>query len=336
MSSNASPDEADWFTELMAMQDAIANLKISPSATEYGVDLNIDDEDPSASEDDFDELFDEILGDDDTYSSDDLGNDTFDERWLGKKAYAYSARNPHGLNGDQLADKLMSVLSSRDSDETLQGTLADILGYEDLDLVAELISHRQEIVSAAQSAAPAPGGGEDAIYRLMTREQREEALRQADIEHKSRPLGPSLKDPINNYPHIYRAHDAGNVLSAFGTKYALPLGSTDTDHKFYKEIMIPPPKVGQVKGKERLVPIREMDMLCQNTFKGLTSLNRMQSLLYSVAYKTNENMLVCAPTGAVRFPFPLICAHVYREWELIRYIRVKRMLRCLQSYTVLR
>jgi antiviral helicase SLH1 len=47
------------------------------------------------------------------------------------------------------------------------------------------------------------------------------------------------------------------------------------------------------------VQISEMDGLCQETFKGYKSLNRMQSLVYPVAYKTNENMLICAPTGAV-------------------------------------
>ena len=34
------------------------------------------------------------------------------------------------------------------------------------------------------------------------------------------------------------------------------------------------------------------------TFKNYKNLNKMQSLVYPVAYNTNENMLVCAPTGA--------------------------------------
>jgi antiviral helicase SLH1 len=45
--------------------------------------------------------------------------------------------------------------------------------------------------------------------------------------------------------------------------------------------------------------IAEMDGLCQRTFRGYQSLNRMQSLVYPVAYQTSENMLICAPTGAV-------------------------------------
>lgn len=50
---------------------------------------------------------------------------------------------------------------------------------------------------------------------------------------------------------------------------------------------------------QKLVEITEMDGLCKRTFSGYKTLNRMQSLVYPVAYHTNENMLICAPTGAV-------------------------------------
>lgn len=187
-------------------------------------------------------------------------------------------------------------------DDQLQSSLADMLGYDDLDLVMELIQHRPEIIACcARVSAVQEGGGEDALLKLMTPEQREEALRQADIEHKSRPLGPKLTDPSINYPHVYRAHEAGNTLSAFGKKYSLPLGSTRKDEKDYEEISIPATKVGTVRTGESLVKIKDMDMICQNTFKGYKQLNRMQSLVYPVAYTTNENLLICAPTGAVSF-----------------------------------
>jgi len=35
------------------------------------------------------------------------------------------------------------------------------------------------------------------------------------------------------------------------------------------------------------------------------TLNRLQSIVFPVAYGSNENMLVCAPTGAVR-PCPQV------------------------------
>lgn len=59
---------------------------------------------------------------------------------------------------------------------------------------------------------------------------------------------------------------------------------------------------------EKLVLLEELDGLCQGTFKGYKSLNRMQSLVYPVAYQTNENMLVCAPTGAGKTDVAMLTA----------------------------
>ena len=33
-------------------------------------------------------------------------------------------------------------------------------------------------------------------------------------------------------------------------------------------------------------------------FRNTKSLNRIQSVVFDTAYKTNENLLICAPTGA--------------------------------------
>jgi hypothetical protein len=70
-----------------------------------------------------------------------------------------------------------------------------------------------------------------------------------------------------------------------------------------------------------------MDGLCRETFKGYKSLNRMQSLVYPVAYQTSENMLICAPTGAVSE-----MASLTFKYMVLILCRVKLMLRCSQSY----
>ena len=38
--------------------------------------------------------------------------------------------------------------------------------------------------------------------------------------------------------------------------------------------------------------------IAQAAFKSTKSLNRIQSVVFETAYKTNENLLICAPTGA--------------------------------------
>ena len=44
--------------------------------------------------------------------------------------------------------------------------------------------------------------------------------------------------------------------------------------------------------------ISELDDIAQLAFKGTKSLNRIQSIVFERAYYTNENLLICAPTGA--------------------------------------
>ena len=174
-------------------------------------------------------------------------------------------------------------------------SLTDIIGYDDLDFVTELISHRKSVLSLPSQGSKSKSG---ILNRLQTRQEREAALERQDFEHKHATLGPALNREGPQYPHVYKTYDAGNALGTGGKKYALPVGSERTEHEKYEEYSIPAAKVGTLGTGRKLVEIKDMDNLCQRTFKGYKSLNRMQSLVYPVAYKTNENMLICAPTGA--------------------------------------
>ena len=181
------------------------------------------------------------------------------------------------------------------SDDELQMSLAEIIGYDGLDFVIELMEHREYIVSQSPQVS---GVKSNLLGRLQTRQEREDTLRRQDYEHKHTALGPALNRQGPQYPHVYKAHDAGNTLAAGGRKYALPIGSERIEREKYEEYSIPATKVGTLGAGRKLVEITDMDGLCKRTFKGYKSLNRMQSLVFPVAYKTSENMLICAPTGA--------------------------------------
>ena len=180
-------------------------------------------------------------------------------------------------------------------DDELQISLANIVGYDDLDLVIELIKHREETSASGFRNSRLAN---DSLSRLQTKSEREEAFRQQDIEHKTAVLGKALNRDGPQYPHVYKAHSTGNTLDIRGRKYGLPLGSQRFEREGYEEYSIPATKVGTLGAGRKLVEISEMDGLCKRTFKGYKALNRMQSLVYPVAYKTNENLLICAPTGA--------------------------------------
>ena len=181
------------------------------------------------------------------------------------------------------------------TDEELQITLADVVGYDDLDTVIDLIACRSEFISSHRERTKTANG---VLAQLQSKTEREITLRQKDQEHKSAVLGPSQEREGPQYPHVYKKQQAGNTLSASGRKYGLPAGSVKHDFEKYEEHVVPAAQVGTLGAGRKLVEISGMDGLCKRTFKGYKALNRMQSLVYPVAYRSSENMLICAPTGA--------------------------------------
>jgi len=309
MSPSLANAESQWLSQLAAMRQAIADLKLDQSNDEthqYGRDIVIDDDDllGGSSSDDLWNVFSE--DEDDEYTSDmidgfedyrpDRGVEggVFDQVWLRSKCLAFASRKA-GLDSEELRQQLLSMLASDMTDDELQMSLADTIGYDDLDFVIELISHRKKVLGPE---SPADGPTNGLLSHLHTKQQKEQVLQRQDRAHKSASLGPALKRQGPQYPHVYKTHSAGNTLAAGGKKYGLPEGSTRVEHEKYEEYSIPAAKVGTIGVGRKLVDVTEMDRLCKKTFKGYKSLNRMQSLVYPIAYRTNENMLICAPTGA--------------------------------------
>lgn len=307
MSPSFETAESKWLEQMATMRAAIAELKLptDPSVEPYGQDLVVDDGELALGSGD-DDIWD-LLSDksDDVQISGSLGSEqtadhfreaqlVFNEDWLAGQCKRVTETNS-GLDATSLKGHVEALLASDSDEAELQMSLAEIFGYGELDLVTDIISHREDILHRQVPQKPIQNG---VLGRLQTKQEREEALRRADYEHKHAALAPSTNRGTENYPHVYKTHDAGNTLSAHGRTYALPIGSERNDQEKYEEYSIPATKVGTLASGQKLVAIQEMDGLCQRTFKAYKTLNRMQSLLYPVAYKSSENMLICAPTGA--------------------------------------
>jgi antiviral helicase SLH1 len=232
--------EAEWKTQLAAMIAALADLKlpsksINGEATPYGSDIPFDEDDEFTSRNSRDDVWDFISeSEDELYSSDlnehliiDYSADGYGPQWLKSKCIGFAVRK-QGLSGEDLQEQIMALLASDSVEEELQSTLTDIIGFDDLDFVIELISHRKEITAASPFSS---NKSDEVIGKLQTKRQREDALRQRDYEHKHAALGPSMDRDGPQYPHVYKAHTAGNTLDSRGRKYALPVGSERMEHE---------------------------------------------------------------------------------------------------------
>ncbi|KAK9453183.1 Sec63 Brl domain-containing protein [Dipodascopsis uninucleata] len=208
-----------------------------------------------------------------------------------------------GIDVDELVRQTMEVLTTTHEEIELQSRLIDIFGFDDLDFVVDVVtnsatlirSYNQKRIAEAAALASASGGP-----KLLSPEEHLRRIEERAKDLKSKQPGLPIGSEIEKLPHVYRNHEAGNTLSAFGNKYSLPLGTTRTSEEIYEEIAIPYPKNRPLplNGKEKLINIDDLDIICKNTFKKYKTLNRVQSLVFPVAYGTNGNMLISAPTGA--------------------------------------
>ena len=243
MSPTASESAvAQWQTQLAAMRAALADLKLpSHSANSefpsYESDIAFDEDDDFTSSNSGDDVWDFISeSEEELYSSDpndDLIPDGptggYGPQWLKSKCLGFAAKK-QGLSGEDLQEQIMALLVSDSVEEELQSTLTDVIGFDDLDFVTELISHRKEIAAVS----PFSTNKHEGIFgKLQTKRQREDALRQRDYEHKHATLGPSMDRDGPQYPHVYKAHSAGNTLDSRGRKYGLPMGSERKEHEVW-------------------------------------------------------------------------------------------------------
>ena len=66
----------------------------------------------------------------------------------------------------------------------------------------------------------------------------------------------------------------------------------------YEEVHVPALKPKDFAPGEKLTPIADLPSWAQPAFKGMQTLNRVQSRVADMALKGVDNMLLCAPTGA--------------------------------------
>ena len=183
-------------------------------------------------------------------------------------------------------------MSDEVGEEQLQSSLFDILGFEEFELIGKIVQNKQVVIGEKQQ------DDIDTEPKLLTAAERAQLLIDNHQKTKNQKLAP--KSLTQQYPNVFKNPDVGNMISVTGKKFSLPVGTTRESHATHEEIIIPYPeqKANRWILDSNLVKVSQLDFLCQGTFKNYQTLNKMQSLVYPVAYNTNENMLVCAPTGA--------------------------------------
>ncbi|KAG0625562.1 hypothetical protein M758_2G065100 [Ceratodon purpureus] len=253
-------------------------------------------------------------------SSDGVGGITL--RWFYK-----TCEQAGQLTGTDLAMALYHVLDSERSGDEIAGELFDLVGDGGFELIQELLKHRKELVELvhkaisilkSDKAGPGPqsrmpsygtqvivtSGLDKQMDKLRRKEEKKQAKRVANGD------GDAELDFVAELGGFYALVEAsekgsGVIDSMVGkgddtllTGTALPQGSIRKVFKGYEEVRVPATPTAALKLNEKLVKITELPDFAQLAFQGYKTLNRIQSRIFPTAYNSNENLLVCAPTGA--------------------------------------
>lgn len=224
----------------------------------------------------------------------------------------------------QLAEQVFQELQSSDTRE-MENKLVMLLDFERFDLVKELIINKDRIVwcmrlgraeneterKQIEDEMGLTANGKDVLNELKgTRASARD--RETAVERSIREEARKLRSQENGFQQGISNEGVSNrkILDLESLKFAeeghlnsnkstsLPQGSYRTVHKGYEEVHVPALKAKPFAKGEKLKAIKELPEWAQPGFRGMKSLNRIQSQVYDTALFSSENMLVCAPTGA--------------------------------------
>lgn len=205
---------------------------------------------------------------------------------------ASEQQDGHMIDGDQLGKAILENLQTLHSAvDELQMVLVDLVGFEHLDFITDVITKKESLLKPSDSDT---GSFSVSDPRIQAEFKRQNRLKAAE-RNANLAMAP-MSDPI--YPHVYRQNNKKSALEITNVRRVLPAGTIRESWPNYEHVLIPAQIQNTKFHPKHLLPISDLDEICQVTFSRYKTLNKMQTLIYPVCYESNENMLICAPTGA--------------------------------------
>ncbi|DBA74615.1 TPA: DExH-box ATP-dependent RNA helicase DExH12 [Trebouxia sp. C0005] len=224
------------------------------------------------------------------------------------------------------SEEVFSALQSAQPDSQVETHLVDLLDFDKFALIKMLVQNRLKVVwcmrlnrapndeEHTRIQAEMAGGAETAAILDALNSQRADAReRQAAMERQIREEARRLRGGIADGTGEAagggavagrKAVDFENLAFAQGNhlmtnkKCDLPQKSYRAAHKGYEEVHVPALKPKEFAAGEKLMPVSDLPSWAQPAFKGMQTLNRIQSRVADMALFGVDNMLLCAPTGA--------------------------------------
>ena len=257
-----------------------------------------------------------------------LNLNEIDAFWLQRKiSSAYTDPNVAQLK----AVKVLSILETAKDAREIENRLITELGYQLFDLIKLLRQHRYLIFYRIQMVSASINDRQKIKDEIMQSDNPEirkvleilnkdtDILSTTKSKSKAQPSRPSeniedssKKSSNLNYRNLKEldledmAFMQGSLLMS-NKKCTLGHGSIRHQHKGYEEVYIPAQKPPAYEKDEKLITIQNIPKYMQPAFEGYQALNRIQSKIFEKATTSDENLLICAPTGAGKTNVALLC-----------------------------
>jgi activating signal cointegrator complex subunit 3 len=202
------------------------------------------------------------------------------------------------LSEREFLDQIERMVLSYPDDSRLQEALIDWLGYEEavlsfVEWICGLsIKERQKLFSKETNLDAETLRFTDNFEAPKSDHINVEKSEKRDL------MDENFKDDSKHLPYVF-ASTTNFVLDEFGQGYRLPLGTIRNMEQTFEEFIVPIKERHCQLGNEKLIKIENaFDETGQKVFEDYENLNLVQSIVFDTAYHTNENLLICAPTGA--------------------------------------
>ncbi|SPQ96759.1 Sec63 Brl domain [Plasmodiophora brassicae] len=219
------------------------------------------------------------------------------------------------MPAQHLYEAVVKILCSTKTDDEIQMELFDLIGIEGFDDISQIIERRQAIRSASRAGCQVTGGSLAAVphssVTVTSRGSKQQFRRKRQEQRKMmRGTRPDVNAKLTAAESEVSPLDALRRAD-FGIgnqRVTLPTGTTRETFEGWEQISIPavmPPDKSTFEST--LISIAQLDVWARPAFREVTLFNRMQSRCFEPAYRSNENLLICAPTGAGKTNVALLC-----------------------------
>ncbi|VBB27531.1 unnamed protein product [Acanthocheilonema viteae] len=255
-----------------------------------------------------------------------------DAHWI-QRSLSKFYKDP--IVAQQKVNEVLQVLKEASDDRDCENQLVLLLGFDQFEFIKVLRQHRQMILYCTLLKQAQEGRERENIEKeMLSRPELHHILaelhetesadtveaereKRARVQQQRRIVeaegGNEEGTAVGNWLQSRKVLDLDDLAFSQGShlmsnkRCHLPDGSYRKQKKSYEEVHVPALKPKPFEENEKLVAIADLPKYAQLAFEGFKTLNRIQSRLCDSALKSDEHLLLCAPTGAGKTNVALLC-----------------------------